>query len=249
MPRRELTILIPAYNEAQRIAATLEKVLAYAREHLEGFEIVVVDDGSSDGTGELIQSRFGPEVRVVRRDRRGGKGAALRSGVAAAKRPWILFSDADFSIPIQEYEKLWLEAGRAPVVIGSKHAPGSHVEYPALRRFLGSLGQRLISLLVVSGFDDTQCGFKRYRTDVAQELFRLQRIDGFGFDFEVLFLARRLGYEVREVPIRCEHKVGGTVRLGTYLRVLSEIAALRWNLLRGRYPPAVLDGERAPGQG
>jgi dolichyl-phosphate beta-glucosyltransferase len=249
LPRRELTILIPAYNEAQRIAATLDKVLSYARERLEGFEIVVVDDGSTDGTGDLVRGRHDPEVRVVRRDRRGGKGAALRSGVAAANRTWILFSDADFSIPIQEFEKLWLEAARAPVVIGSKHAPGSHVEYPSLRRFLGTLGQRLISLLVVSGFHDTQCGFKLYRTDVAKELFGLQRIDGFGFDFEVLFLARRLGYDVAEVPIRCEHKVGGTVRLGTYLRVLGEIATLRWNLLRGRYPPAALEGERAPGRG
>jgi dolichyl-phosphate beta-glucosyltransferase len=241
-----ITVVICSLDGERRIGPCLD---ALAAQEDTGFEVVVVDDGSTDGTGDLVRGRFGPEVRVVRREKRGGKGAALRSGVAAAKRPWILFSDADFSIPIQEFEKLWLEAGGAPVVIGSKHAPGSHVEYPPLRRFLGTLGQRLISLFVVSGFHDTQCGFKLYRTDVAQELFRLQRIDGFGFDFEVLFLARRLGHDVREVPIHCEHKVGGTVRLGTYLRVLGEIAFLRWNLLRGRYPPAVPAGERARVQG
>ena len=245
MQRRELTILIPAYNEAQRIESTLEKVLAYARAHLEAFEVLVVDDGSADGTGELVQQRFGDAVRVVRRTARGGKGAAIRTGVEAAGRPWILFSDADFSIPIQEYEKLWREADRVPIVIGSKHAPGGHVEYPPLRRFLGSLGQRLIALFVVSGFHDTQCGFKLYRTDAAREIFRYQRIDGFGFDFEVLFIARRLGFPVREVPIRCEHKIGGTVRLSTYLSVLGEIARLRWNLLLGRYPRSASVAERA----
>lgn len=245
MPRRELTILIPAYNEARRIAATLEKVLDYAERDLDLFEVLVVDDGSEDGTSDLVRERFGDRVRVVRREIRGGKGAAIRTGVEAAARPWILFSDADFSIPIQEFENLWKEAERAPIVIGSKHAPGGHVEYPPLRRFLGSIGQRLIALFVVSGFHDTQCGFKLYRTDTARELFRYQRIDGFGFDFEVLFLARRFGYPVREVPIRCEHKIGGTVRLSTYLSVLLEILRLRWNVLCGRYPRPSPTSERA----
>ncbi len=249
MQRRDLTILIPAYNEAQRIESTLEKVLAYAREHFDAFEVLVVDDGSADGTSELVRQRFGDAVRVIRRSARGGKGAAIRTGVESAGRPWILFSDADFSIPIEEYEKLWKEADKAPIVIGSKHAPGGHVEYPPLRRFLGSLGQRLIALCVVSGFHDTQCGFKLYRTDTARELFRYQRIDGFGFDFEVLFLARRMGFSVREVPIHCEHKIGGTVRLGTYLSVLGEILRLRWNVLCGRYPRPAPAAARARPEG
>jgi dolichyl-phosphate beta-glucosyltransferase len=171
----------------------------------------------------------------VQRPRRGGKGAAIRRGVELAGRPWILVSDADLSIPLEEFEKLWRESEAAPIVIGSKRAPGSHLEYPPLRRFFGSLGQQLISLCVVSGFHDTQCGFKLYRTDVAQVLFRHQLIDGFGFDFEVLMLARRLGHAVREVPIQCAHKIGGSVHLLTYLSVLSEIVRIRWNLLRGRY--------------
>lgn len=236
MPRRELTLLFPAYNEARRIVSTLERALDWARTKLDAFEVLVVDDGSNDGMGEVIRARFGDSVRVVRRDRRGGKGAAIRTGVAEARQPWILFSDADLSIPIEEFEKLWKEADAAPIVIGSKRAPGGHLEYPPLRRFLGGIGQTLIALFVVSGFHDTQCGFKLYRTDVARELFRHQRIDGFGFDFEVLFLARRMDQAVREVPIRCEHKIGGTVRLRTYLTVLGEILTIRWNLLRGRYP-------------
>ena len=238
MPRRELTILFPAYNEARRIADSLGETLAWARTRLDEFEILVVDDGSSDGTADLVAARFGKDVRLIRRTRRGGKGAAIKSGVEAASRPWILFSDADLSIPIGEFEKLWSESPAAPIVIGSKRAPGGKLEYPALRRFLGGLGQRLIAWTVVSGFHDTQCGFKLYRTDVARELFRHQRIDGFGFDFELLMIARRLGHAVREVPIRCEHKLGGSVSPRAYLTVLGEIVRIRWNLLRGRYPRA-----------
>jgi dolichyl-phosphate beta-glucosyltransferase len=238
LPRRELTILFPAYNESRRIVSTLESALAWARARLDAYEVLVVDDGSTDGMAELVRKRFGDEVRLVRREQRGGKGAAIKSGVEAARRPWILFSDADLSIPIEEFEKLWKEADAAPIVIGSKRAPGGHLRYPALRRFLGGIGQQLIALCVVSGFHDTQCGFKLYRTDVAQELFRHQRIQGFGFDFELLMLARRLGHEVREVPIHCEHKIGGSVRLRTYLTVLGEVGRIRWNLLRGRYPKA-----------
>ena len=237
MPRRELTILFPAYNEARRIAGTLEQTLAWARAHLDEYEILVVDDGSTDGTADLVAARFGAEVRLIRRSRRGGKGAAIRTGVEAASQPWVLFSDADLSIPIGEFEKLWSESAAAPIVIGSKRAPGGRLEYPALRRFLGGLGQQLIARTVVSGFHDTQCGFKLYRADVARELFRQQRIDGFGFDFELLMLARRLGHGVREVPIHCEHKLGSSVSLRTYLTVLGEIVRIRWNLLRGRYPP------------
>jgi dolichyl-phosphate beta-glucosyltransferase len=233
---RDITILVPAYNEAQRIESTLQKILAYAPDHFEHSEVLVVDDGSSDGTADLIEARFGDRVRVVRRPQRGGKGAAIRDGVMAAQGKWILFADADFSIPIEEIEKLSSYGERSPIVIGSKRAPGSEIEYPAVRHFLGGIGQMLISVFVVSGFADTQCGFKLYRADVAKELFGYQRIDGFGFDFEVLFLARRMGHAVSEVPVRCAHKIGGTVRMKTYLGVLREVAIVWWNRLLGRYP-------------
>lgn len=173
---------------------------------------------------------------MLRQSAQRGKGAAIRAGVMDARTTWLLFADADLSIPIEDIEVLAPHAAKAPIVIGSKRAPGSDVHYPQVRRFLGGIGQKLISVCVVSGFHDTQCGFKLFRTDVAQELFRAQRVDGFGFDFEVLFLARRLGHEVIEVPIRCEHRIGGSVRLGTYLTVLREIGAISWNRLRGVYP-------------
>jgi dolichyl-phosphate beta-glucosyltransferase len=233
---RDITILVPAYNESRRIESTLQKILEYLPGHFEKSEVIVVDDGSSDGTGDLVESRFADRVRVIRRPKRGGKGAAIKSGVMAARGEWILFVDADLSIPIEEVEKLAAFGEKTPIVIGSKRAPGSEIEYPAIRHFLGGIGQTLISVFVVSGFEDTQCGFKLYRTDVAQELFEHQRIAGFGFDFEVLFLARRMGRGVSEVPVRCAHKIGGTVRLKTYLGVLEEVGVVWWNRLLGRYP-------------
>lgn len=234
---REITIVVPAYNEARRIEPSLEKILAFLPAQFASSEVLLVDDGSTDGTADLVEARFGARVRVLRQPRRGGKGAAVRAGILAARKPWVLFVDADLSIPIEETLALCAHADRAPIVIGSKRAAGSEIEYPLARRLLGGIGQSMISLFVVSGFKDTQCGIKLYRTDLAQELFALSRIDGFGFDFEVLFLARRLGWDVLEIPIHCQHKIGGTVRFGTYLRVLSEVARVTSYRLRGLYPP------------
>lgn len=198
--------------------------------------MLVVDDGSDDDMGAFIARTYGDSVRVVRQPQRRGKGAAIRRGVAEVKTTWLLFCDADLSIPLEELEQFEPHTDKVPIVIGSKRAPGSHVEYPPVRRFLGGIGQSLVSLFVVSGFHDTQAGFKLYRTDVARRLFAAQTIDGFGFDFEVLFLAKRLGYGVAEVPIHCEHKIGGTVRFSTYLTVLKEILTVLRNRLRGVYP-------------
>ena len=239
----EITLVVPAYNEAQRIGPSLDKILAFLPAHFATSEVLLVDDGSTDGTGDLVQQRFGDRVRVLRQPRRRGKGAAVRAGILAAKMPWVLFVDADLSIPIEETLSLCAHTDRAPIVIGSKRAPGSEIDYPLTRRFLGGIGQSMISLLVVSGFRDTQCGIKLYRTDVAQQLFALSRIDGFGFDFEVLFLARRLGWDVVEVPIHCQHMIGGTVRLRTYLRVLSEVARVTSYRLRGLYPRSDVRGK------
>lgn len=244
---QSLTVLIPAYNEAKRLPGTLTRILSWAGRHPGSFgtiEVLVVDDGSSDGTATQVKEQFGTAVRLKRRPQRGGKGAAIRTGVQATRTDWLLFVDADASIPIEEAQQLFDASANADLVIGSKRAPGSSIHYPLTRRLLGAVGQGLIQLCVVRGFHDTQCGFKLFRTPAARQLFRAQRIDGFGFDFEVLFLAQRLGYRIAEVPIRCKHQAGGTIGYGTYLSVLKELCTLQANRLLGVYPKPVRPGAR-----
>lgn len=244
----QLTILLPAFNEARRLPSALEQVLAWCearRGTLGSIEVVVVDDGSDDGTGEAVRRDFAGRVRLVSRARRGGKGAALRSGIEQVRTRWMCFLDADASVPVDQIDVLLPCAERAPLVIGSKRAPGSSIRYPLSRRIVGAMGQALIRTLVVDGFHDTQCGLKLMRTDVARELARSGKIAGFGFDFEFLFLARRLGHAVIEVPIRCEHRIGGSIHAWTYLAVLAELAQVLRHRLRGGYPRAMLVGAAA----
>lgn len=246
----DLTIVMPAFNEERRLPLALDRALAWRAARAGEFrrlDVVVVDDGSEDATVELVRRDFAGSVRLVTRPERGGKGAAVRSGVEAVRTRWLCFTDADASIPFEELGVLLAHAERAPVVIGSKRAPGSKLTYPLSRRLLGALGQRLISLCVVSGFHDTQCGFKLMRTDIARELFRAGTIDGFGFDFELLYLAKRLGHPVIEVPIRCEHRLGGSIKASTYLSVLGELARVCSNRVRGVYPSRSRPGHAARG--
>lgn len=231
-----LTVVVPARNEAQRIGATLAKLVTGLPKHARRFEILVVDDGSTDETAAIVEREFAGRARVVRREQSGGKGAAVRTGVLAAEGEWILMTDADLSIPLDELARLSEHTRAAPIVIGSKRAPGNTIEYPLARRIAGGLGQLLIGLFVVRGFHDTQCGFKLYRADVARELFAASTIDGFGFDFEVLFLAKRFGYAVEEVPVRVEHQLGSSVHATSYLRVLGEVLRVNANRCGGHYP-------------
>lgn len=230
-----VTVVVPTFNEVVAIQRTLERILAFLSAHQLAFQVIVSDDGSTDGTAELVEREFAGRVQVVH-GAHAGKGAAVRSGVAAARCEWVLICDADLSIPIDLLLELGHSTERAPIVIGSKHVPGRTAAYPPLRWLASRVGQALIATLVVRGFHDTQCGFKLIRSDVARQLFAAQRLDGFGYDFEILHLARRWGIAVIEVPVTCEHRLGGTVRPGAYLRTLYEVLTVAGMRLFGRYP-------------
>jgi glycosyltransferase involved in cell wall biosynthesis len=237
MPR-SLSIVIPAYNEEARLPATLRQISAWLDAQTWSFrEIVVVDDGSRDRTAEAA-ARFAG-VRVLRNPGNRGKGYSVRHGMLEARGEWILFSDADLSTPIEEAGKLWAAAGEndAHVAIGSRALDRSliGVHQPAIREASGRLFNLLMRAITGLPFRDTQCGFKLFEAGAAKDVFRRQALDGFGFDVEVLALARARGYRVVEVPVRWDNAEGTKVGLGGGVEAFFDLLRVRWNLLRGRY--------------
>jgi dolichyl-phosphate beta-glucosyltransferase len=199
-----LSVVIPAYNEEQRLPASLDKLAAYLSSSGVAAEVIVVDDGSRDRTAETARdagARLGLDLIVLVLAENRGKGAAVREGVLAARGAHVLVSDADFSTPIGEWEKL--AAARTPVAIGSRGIDESLVKekQPFFRQAMGKLFNRFVRILLVGGIRDTQCGFKLVSREAARGIFTRARIDRFAYDVEALVLARRLGYAIAEVPV------------------------------------------------
>ena len=204
--RPDLSVVIPAYNEETRLPASLEALGAWLSGRTEALsaEVLVVDDGSTDRTAARAAEtgrRLGLDVRVLVHDTNRGKGAAVRTGALAAEGKLVLVSDADFSTPIGEWEKL--AAVRAPVAIGSRAVDESLVKerQPVYRVAMGKLFNALVRLLAVPGIRDTQCGFKLFTREAARAVFSRATVDRFAWDVEALLLARRLGYAIAEVPV------------------------------------------------
>jgi dolichyl-phosphate beta-glucosyltransferase len=235
--RRSISIVIPAYNEEKRLPATLSKVKAYlASTSWEFTEIVVVDDGSRDATVELARKAG---VRLLQNPGNRGKGYSVRHGMLEAKGDWRLFSDADLSCPIEELEKLWsaAEHEHAQAAIGSRDLDRSliGVRQPLFRELGGRFFNLVIRLITGLPFHDTQCGFKLFEGGAAREIFRRQRVERFGFDVEVLFIARRLGYRTLEVPVRWNDVAGTKVMMLGALAAFLDPLKIRWNSIAGKY--------------
>ena len=239
LPRAEISVVIPAFNEAQRIRGSLESVLECLSGRFERFELIVVDDGSTDGTSQEVRKVPHPALRLLRNEPNAGKGHSVRRGVLEARFDPILFTDADLSTPITEMDRL-LEPLRRGFdgAIASRRIDGSAVRRSPLRRLLGWGFHHLVSILAVRGFRDTQCGFKVFRRSAAQEIFPLQTIDRWGFDVEILVIARRKGLRIAEVPVRWAQSGDSRIRLGTPLQMALELLRIRRNDLRGLYGPA-----------
>lgn len=233
----ECSLVIPAYNEALRLPATLKRIDAYCRKQHWRYELIVVDDGSTDETA-AIAARWGGSIRLAQLPRNYGKGAAVRHGFFQSRYPWVLFSDADLSTPIEEIEQFLPHLDAADVLIGSRDLAGSRVEVRQafLKESFGKIGNALIQLFLLPGFSDTQCGFKLFARSACTPLFTLQRIERWGFDFELLFLARKAGLRVKEIPVRWRNDTQSKVRWTSYPKTLLELATIRWNDLRHRYP-------------
>jgi dolichyl-phosphate beta-glucosyltransferase len=235
--KRSLSIIIPAYNEAKRLPASLKKVREYlSAAQWEFAEVVVVDDGSVDNTVQLARDAG---VRVLQNPGNRGKGYSVRHGMLEAKGEWTLFTDADLSSPIAEVEKLWsaLERGSAQVAVGSRAVDRSlvGVRQPILREAMGRVFNAAMRLVTGLDFKDTQCGFKLFRTSAGREVFSRQQLDGFGFDVEVLFIARKLGLPSVEVPVRWDNVEGTKVSLMLGFAAFLDLVKVRRNAVQGKY--------------
>jgi dolichyl-phosphate beta-glucosyltransferase len=235
-----LTIVIPAFNEAKRIGNTLEAIHRYFERKGIKREIIVVDDGSSDNTAAVVNALKARihDLHCVRYLPNRGKGYAVKTGVEKSRGEYILFTDADNSTPIEEFEKLYPLLSHTKVVIGSRYMADSDVKIkqPKYRVLLGRLGNFLIQVFLFDDIRDTQCGFKAFQHRAAEELFSRMKVNRFGFDIELLSIAYLLKYSVREVPVSWYNSPVSRVRpIKDALRTFSELLYIKLNLLSGRY--------------
>jgi len=234
-----VSIIIPAFNEEQRLPRTLAALERY-RERFDGdFEVIVADDGSNDGTAALVdrKARTMPWLRLLKRPHR-GKGAAVRAGMLAAQQPRLILCDADLSMPLDQLDRFLdvLDDG-GQVVIGSRMLPQSRrYDNPPLRRLMSWGFNLLVRVMLVPGVHDTQCGFKAFQHEVARDLFGRQSLNGFTFDVEILYLARRRGYRMLEVPIDWYFDADSRVRAGADAVLMAlDLFRIRFRALLRQY--------------
>jgi glycosyltransferase involved in cell wall biosynthesis len=240
-----LSIVIPAYNESARIEQALDRVLTCVAERDWNAEVLVVDDGSTDSTAAIVQHWMisHPNLQLIHNEGNRGKGYSVRNGLLQATGQIVMFTDADLSSPIEEAERLFaaLNDG-ADVAIGSRWLDKQRqtIHQPLYRRFFGRCFNLVTRVMMGLPYKDTQCGFKAFKHDAAQTIFRLQTIERWGFDPEILFIARKLKYKVVEVPVTWGHDERSRISyLKDGMKMLEEIFEIRTNSLRGRYDQAI----------
>jgi glycosyltransferase involved in cell wall biosynthesis len=233
------SIIIPAWNEERRIPASLEKVSAFIQEQASLLQVVVVDDGSDDATPGIVE-QFAlkyPFIKLIRNPH-GGKGAAVKTGVAQAEGQYLIISDTDLSVPIEELPKFLPPVlGGYDLAIASREVAGARrINEPYYRHLMGRAYNLLVQLAVTPGIQDTQCGFKAFRREVAREVFPYQTIEGWGFDVEILFIARRFGYHIVEVPVTWYYGTESKVKpVKDTLGMIRDLWRVRRNGWRGLY--------------
>lgn len=235
------SIVIPAFNESARIPATLEAVVACIRVNAWRAEVIVVNDGSTDSTAQVVRdfARHAPEVRMIENPGNHGKGYSVRNGMLQALGDVVMFTDSDLSAPIEEAERLFtaIEKG-ADVAIGSRWLESGRQTHrqPLYRQILGRCFNGVTRMVMGLHFADTQCGFKAFTRAAAQTVFQLQTIERWGFDPEILFIALKRGYRVVEVPVSWAHDERTRMSyLKDGMKMLEELAIIRWNALTGHY--------------
>lgn len=245
MSHPQLSIVIPAYNESARIEAALERVMKCVESEGWDAEVLVVDDGSKDDTVAIVErwmDRY-PRLNLIKNPGNRGKGYSVRNGLLQAAGGVVMFTDADLSAPMEEANLLLAAIAKgADVAIGSRWMDRTRqtIEQPLYRQFFGRCFNAITRLVMGLPFKDTQCGFKAFKRGSAQVIFRLQRIERWGFDPEILFIARKLKYEIVEVPVTWGHDERSRMSyLKDGMKMLEEMAMIRYNSLAGRYDRAI----------
>ncbi|MEK7546919.1 MAG: dolichyl-phosphate beta-glucosyltransferase [Patescibacteria group bacterium] len=246
MTKPFLSIIIPAYNESERLPLTLvdiDKRLSAAKY---SYEIIVVNDGSTDNTAEVVQKMSAAikNLKLIDNRTNQGKGGVVKQGMLLAKGEYRLFTDADNSTSVDHFDKMlpyFLRSAEEnecfDVVIGSRAVKGSRLEPPQLfyRQLLGKLSNIIIQIVNVPGIWDTQCGFKVFTEKAAEKIFGVSKINGWGFDIEALALARHFGYRIKEVPVHWVNSAKSHVKLSAYLKTFVENVKIRWWIIIGAY--------------
>ncbi len=239
MTKPFLSIVIPAHNEAKRLPPSLEKIHSFLSQQAFTFEVLVVENGSTDDTLAVAKSFIEkmPYLRVIYEEER-GKGLAVKRGMLAAKGEYRFFCDADLSMPIEQVLRFIPPALEdVEVAIGSREVNGSHrIDEPEYRHLIGRVFNTIVRWIVLPGLQDTQCGFKCFRGDIADKVFALQTLTGMSFDAEVLFIARKMGYRIQEVPIDWTFDADSRVRLvQDSMRMAFDLLDIRLKSAKGIY--------------
>ena len=231
----KVSIIIPCYNEENRILNTLKKIREYVNTKKDNFEIIVVDDASADRTVEIVRE-FDNKIKILKNERNMGKGYSVKRGILESSGDTSLFMDADSSTEIKEFDNFISHFKNYDIVVGSRHLSKNSIKIPQgkLRRFFGFWAHKMIHLVTNSKVKDTMCGFKAFNKK-SKNLFEKQLNMRWGFDYEIIFLAEKMGYKIKEVPVEWKDNHESKVTAGGYLKALSELFAIRINNFLGRY--------------
>lgn len=236
-----LSVIIPAYNEEKRLPKTLEEIDKYLSKQSYDYEILVVNDGSKDKTAEIVRGLTSAikNLRLIDNKINQGKGAVVRQGMLAAQGDYRLFTDADNSTPIDQLEKIWPEFEKNyDIVIGSRDVKGAILDPPQglFRRFVGE-GFKLLRKIIIGlwEIEDSQCGFKCFKKEVAEKVFPKCKINRFAFDPEILILAKKLGYKIKEIPVYWRNDPQSKVKFKSMVKMAIDLLKIRWNLMTRKY--------------
>jgi len=234
-----ISIVIPLFNEEKRLEPTLQAILSYCKKNFKSYEIIAVNDGSTDSTREILDRYLNSNLKILTNKKNKGKGYSVRLGILAATHPLVLFTDCDLATPIEEVDKFLTLIGKGcDGVIASRNLKHSKrvVKQPFYRQFMGKFFPLLVNLIAGLKFKDTQCGFKLFKTDVAKQLVRKQLVTRFAFDVELLYLAKKFKLDIKEAPVLWVDKPGSTVNLSTDVgRMFIDLIKIRLNDLSRLY--------------